>query len=203
MVLEGYASVTTRRVAGIVGQTAALVHYYYPTTEDLLVATYRRAVKRHDERVRQALGSDRPLHGLWNFYSDHKRMALGVEFMAMANHRKVIRAEIRKHDERDRRLQAKALSKILADSRMDLKMCTPLCAAMLLNGISRSLVMDAMLGISCAHADTRAFVERLLSQVERTRNSPSRLRRTGRYPKSVDAHRPPNRSQSRPSLRSR
>ena len=181
MVLEGYAAVTTRRVASIVGQTAALVHYYYPTTEDLLVATYRRAVERHDERVRQALGSDRPLHALWNFYSDQKRMALGVEFMAMANHRKVIRAEIREHDERDRRLQAKALSRILAGSKMDLKKCTPLCAAMLLNGISRSLVMDQMLGISCAHADTRAFVERLLGQLEGTPRY--RLRRTNNGPR--------------------
>ena len=183
MVLEGYAAVTTRRVASIVGQTAALVHYYYPTTEDLLVATYRRAVERHDERVRQALASDRPLHALWNFYSDQTRMALGVEFMAMANHRKIIRAEIREHDERDRRLQAKALSRIMADSKMDLRKCTPLCAAMLLNGISRSLVMDEMLGIACAHADTRAFVERLLGQLEGTRRSRNRRRRTNRRPK--------------------
>jgi TetR/AcrR family transcriptional regulator of autoinduction and epiphytic fitness len=178
MVLEGYASVTTRRVASMVGLTAALVHYYYPTTEDLLVATYKRAVERHDERVRQALESERPLHALWSFYSDPKRMALGVEFMAMANHRKVIRAEIRKHDERDRRLQAEALSAILADGEIDLKMCPPLCAAMLLSGISRSLVMDEMLGISCAHTETRAFIERLLGQLERTRKARNRPRHT-------------------------
>ena len=38
MVLEGYAAVTTRRVAGEVGLTAALVHYYFPKTDDLLLA---------------------------------------------------------------------------------------------------------------------------------------------------------------------
>jgi AcrR family transcriptional regulator len=189
MVLEGYASVTTRRVASMVGLTGALVHYYYPTTEDLLVATYRRAVERHDERVRQALGSDRPLHALWSFYSDPNRMSLGVEFMAMANHRKIIRAEIREHDERDRRLQADALSSILADGNIDLRTCPPLCAAMLLSAISRGLVMDEILGISCAHRETRAFIERLLGQIERTRKSHSGLQRPPRRTKSAGVKR--------------
>ena len=39
VVSEGYASVTTWRVAGMIGLTAALVHYYFATTDDLLVAT--------------------------------------------------------------------------------------------------------------------------------------------------------------------
>ena len=177
MVSEGYAAVTTRRVASLIGLTAALVHYYYPTTEDLLVATYRRAVERHDERVRRALASDRPLHALWSFYSDQTRMALGVEFMAMANHRKVIRAEIRDHDERDRKMQAEALSRMLAVAKTNSNMCPPLCVAFLLSGISRALVMDEMLGISCAHPETRAYIERLLGQLEKARKSQSRLQR--------------------------
>jgi AcrR family transcriptional regulator len=180
MVSEGYASVTTRRVAGMIALTAALVHYYFATTDDLLVATYRRAVVRYDERIRQALGSDRPLHALWNFYSDPTPIALGVEFMAMANHRKVIRAEIRDHDERDRKLQAGGLSRILAGSAKDLGGCSPLCTAMLLSVISRGFVMDEMLGISCAHTETRAFIERLLGRLERTRKSGTRQRRTFR-----------------------
>lgn len=188
MVLEGYASVTTRRVASMVGLTAALVHYYYPTTEDLLVATYRRAVERHDERVRQALASDRPLHALWSFFSDPNRMSLGVEFMAMANHRKGIRAEIREHDERDRRLQAEVLSSVLAAGKIDLRTCPPLCAAMLLSAISRGLVMDEILGISCAHRETRAFVERLLGEIE-TRKSPIGSQRVPRRTKTTGTQR--------------
>jgi AcrR family transcriptional regulator len=181
MVSEGYASVTTRRVASMIGLTAALVHYYFATTDDLLVATYRRAVERYDERIRHALDSDRPLRALWNFYSDDpNRMALGVEFMAMANHRKVIRAEIRDHDERDRKLQAGALTRILAASTEDLGRCSPLSTAMLLSVVSRGFVMDEMLGISCAHAETKTFIERLLGRLEGTRRSGTRQRRTFR-----------------------
>lgn len=176
MVSEGYAAVTTRRVASLIGLTAALVHYYYATTEDLLVATYRRAAERHDERVRQALAAEQPLHALWDYFSDQNRMALGVEFMALANHRKVIRAEIRDHDERDRRLQADAVSHILPADKASSNHCPPLSAAFLLSGISRALIMDQMLGISCGLPETRDYVERLLGQLEKARKSQGRRR---------------------------
>jgi AcrR family transcriptional regulator len=94
MVAEGYAAVNTRRVAAMVGVTAPLVHYYFATTEALLVAAYLRAAARADAREQQALASERPLHALWKFYSDSRKMALGQEFMALANHRKKIRAKI-------------------------------------------------------------------------------------------------------------
>ncbi len=171
MMSEGYAAVTTRRVAGLVGLTPALVHYYYLTTDDLLIATYRRAAERHDESIAQALQSDRPLHALWNLHSDPSHMSLGVEFMAMANHRKVIRAEIREHDERDRRLQAKALAGVLAECDFDLGQCPAPAMAMLLTVVARGLVMDDVLGISLAHAETRLKVERFLGQLEQSRKT--------------------------------
>jgi AcrR family transcriptional regulator len=178
MVAEGYAAVNTRRVASMVGVTAPLVHYYFETTERLLVAAYRRAVERADARCQQALASDRPLHALWSFYSDSGRMALGVEFMAMANHRKVIRVEIARHEDRDRRLQAKALANILANAGVSSKMCTPLSAAMLIGALGRAFVMDGVLGVTCAHAETRAFIERLIGLLESPPSSRARQRRT-------------------------
>ena len=166
MVSEGYASVTTRRVAGIVGLTPALVHYHYRTTEDLLIATYRRAIARRDQRIREAIDSERPMHALWNLNSDPSRMALGIEFVAMANHRKSIRTEMCRHTEDERKLHAYALSRCRAHAKADLWGCSPICAATLMNGITKGLVMDQILSISYAHAETREFIERLLDQLE-------------------------------------
>ena len=125
MVLEGYAAVTTRRVASKVGLTGALVHYYYPTTDDLLLAAYRRSVERFDQRIREAAASHRPLHALWNILTDSSHMALGVEFMALANHRKIVRMEIVQHDERIRKFLADALAGIFAAAGLDPKVCPP------------------------------------------------------------------------------
>ena len=51
MLDEGYAAVTTRRVAKDAGLTSALVHYYFPTTDDLLVALYRKASEDYHLRL--------------------------------------------------------------------------------------------------------------------------------------------------------
>src|SRR3546814_12227951 len=61
MIDAGYAAVSTRKVAAAVGQTPALVHYYFPATDDLLLAVYRRAAARNLERVNKALASPQPL----------------------------------------------------------------------------------------------------------------------------------------------
>lgn len=176
MVTEGYAAVSTRRVASEVGLTAALVHYYFPTTGDLLVAAYHRAVERHDERIRQALVSDRPLHALWNLLTDSSHMALGVEFAALANHRKHIRNEIAKHDERCRRFQVRALSRILGKPNVDAQLCSPLCLVMLMDGMSRSFVIDKTLGLSYGHAEAENFIERMLDRMESDRTSATKPR---------------------------
>ncbi|MGK2908303.1 MAG: TetR family transcriptional regulator [Sphingobium sp.] len=39
---EGYAAVSGRKVAARAGLNASLIHYYFPTSDDLLVAAYRR-----------------------------------------------------------------------------------------------------------------------------------------------------------------
>jgi AcrR family transcriptional regulator len=198
MVSEGYASVTTRRVASTVGLTPALVHYYFPTTEDLLVAAYRRAAERYDRHLGEAFTAPHPFHVLWNLLTDPNQMALGVEFMALANHRKIIRTEIALHDERARRMRAGAMAIIFAEAGIAPKTCPPLCALMLMEGMSRAFIMEEMLGISCAHPETRAFIKKLLDDIERPIKARNRPERTLRKTKTMDAER-----LARPSARTR
>ena len=42
MLREGYAAVSSRSVAASVGINAPLLHYYFPTIDDLFVAVVRR-----------------------------------------------------------------------------------------------------------------------------------------------------------------
>src|SRR5665213_3085391 len=39
---QGYGAASTRRVAQRAGLKASLVHYYFPTTEDLVLAVFKR-----------------------------------------------------------------------------------------------------------------------------------------------------------------
>jgi len=164
MLDEGYAAVSTRRVAKQIGLTPALVHYYFPATDDLLVAVYRRAVDKTVERLRTAISSEEPLHALWRFSTDADCTALAMEFMAMANHRKAIRAEIASSAERVRTMQAAALSKLAFDK--DPNGCDPLGVAALVVGIGRLLVMEGALGIALGHDRVRDIAEHWLDSLE-------------------------------------
>jgi TetR/AcrR family transcriptional regulator len=177
---EGYAAVSTRRVAKEVGPTPALVHYYFPTTDDLLLAVYRRAVERTQERFSKAVASKRPLRALWALSTDSACTALAMEFMALANHRKVIRAEIVRSAKCYRKMQADALSMLPREE--GLNGCPPLGLTVLIAGIARVLVMEKALGINSGHAEARAFVGRWLRRLEqgrkpRPRSEPQRRRR--------------------------
>ena len=166
MLSEGYAAVSTRRVAKEVGLTPALVHYYFKTTDDLLVALYRRATEQNLERLKAALASPQPLTALWDLSADAVRTSLTVEFMALANHRKAIQAEIARYAEFARELQAEAVARLLAGAAVDPKTFPASGVTALLVAAARSLVMEENVGIHGGHAEARAIVEMLLQRLQ-------------------------------------
>jgi TetR/AcrR family transcriptional regulator, regulator of autoinduction and epiphytic fitness len=165
MAEEGYAAVSTRRVAKEAGVNAALVHYYYSTTDDLFVALHRRMMDATVEELKRLLDCKNPLAAYWQFQSQRAQAALGVEFIALANHRKAIRADIAASAEQARELQVEMLAAALARSGVTPGVCSPLSLAILLNGIARTLVNEESIGIAHGHDEVRAVVEWALSRI--------------------------------------
>jgi TetR/AcrR family transcriptional regulator len=166
IVEEGYAAVSTRRVGLDAGVKPPLVHYYFPTTEDLLLAVYDRAGKRAHQRTLEALGSARAVQAYWDLSRQSAHTSLGTELYALANHRKTIRSEIAESGVGFRTSEAEALSRALGD-RLDTSICDAKALIVLISGISRILVMEAATGLTDGHAEVSALVEWLLSQVVR------------------------------------
>jgi AcrR family transcriptional regulator len=167
MRVEGYAAVSTRRVAKEVGLTPGLVHYYFPVTDDLLIAVYRRAAERTMEGFAKAISSADPVQALWRLHTDRACTALAMEFMALANHRKAIRTEIVRSTESYRAMQAAALAQLQKDAR--LSTVPAFGMSVLMAGVSSVLVMEGALGISSGHAEAKEFVEGWLSGLEQVR----------------------------------
>jgi AcrR family transcriptional regulator len=168
MVEEGYAAVSTRRVAARARLKAPLVHYYFPTMDDLLVAVYRRAAERGLERLTCVLASGQPLRALWEYNCDlgDADTALALELMALANHRKVVGKEIARYGGVIRQVQTMALSSLIKDGLIDPNIYPPAGLTVLMAGISRALVMEEALGISLGHAEAKAIMESLLRRFE-------------------------------------
>jgi AcrR family transcriptional regulator len=166
MLEEGYAAVTSRRVAEKAALKPQLVHYYFRTMDDLFLAAFRRRAEEGLEAQAQALQSPQPLWALWRFSTDPAATAITMEFVALANHRKALKAEIAYYAERFREEQHKALSTVLRRYRVDPAEVPPLVWSVLMTSVSRVLVMEQALGMSAGHAETVEFVERYLHRLE-------------------------------------
>ncbi len=103
LIEEGYAAVTSRRVADRAGLKPQLVHYYFRTMEDLFLAVFHRRAEEGLTVLAAALQSRQPLWALWRFSTAPQATRLTMEFMGLANHRKALRAEIVYYAERFRR----------------------------------------------------------------------------------------------------
>jgi AcrR family transcriptional regulator len=171
MLEEGYAAVTSRRIAARAGLKPQLVHYYFRTMDDLFLALFRRRADQSLERQARALDSAQPLWSLWDLSRDPRGTALTMEFTALANHRKAIQAELSASAERYRAGLLEAFRSVLTRYEIDQAEYPPIVCAVLLTSISTFLVIEeAMLGMSTGHAETVVFVEDVIRRLEGERH---------------------------------
>ena len=160
---EGYAAATSRRVAAEAGVRQPLVYYYFPTMDDLFVEVLREGAEVALERMRTLLTDDDPLQALWLLNSDSAVTSLNTEFMALANHRKVIGAELKAYAERVRDIETAAVTMVLRANGVDLEKYPPSAISMLIAQTARSLCNEKTVGVTQGHDELRTFVQRQMS----------------------------------------
>ncbi|MFG1935316.1 TetR/AcrR family transcriptional regulator [Mycobacterium sp. NPDC048908] len=165
MLEEGYAAATSRRVAAKAGVKPALVHYYFPSMDDLFVAVLRDKAEHNLQRQREAIADAQPLHALWLLNSATDAQ-LFTEFLAMANHRKAIRSEISAYAMRFRDLEEGVVTLALKARGVDLEQFPPVVMSMIMGGLARMVMHEQGLGITHGHEEATAFIERCLDRFE-------------------------------------
>lgn len=166
MLDDGYAAVTYRAVAAKAGVTSALVQYYFPTLDELFVATIRRRSEQNLQRLQEALGSgEQPLRVLWEYSNNEATAALPTEFMALGNHRKSIRSAICEMTKQVREVQFNVLADEPADSLLKLEL-TPRAMLFLVTAIPKLLQLEEGVGIDAGHTNIVDVIERYLTSQE-------------------------------------
>lgn len=94
--------------------------------------------------------------------SDTAVTALNAEFMALANHRKAIGAELKAYAERVRDIETAAVTMVLRANGVDLEEYPPVAISMLIAQVARSLCNESAVGVTQGTTSC-AFVERQLS----------------------------------------
>jgi AcrR family transcriptional regulator len=168
MLDAGYAAVTYRSVASGAGVTAGLVQYYFPTLDDLFLALLRRRSDDNHGRLLAALQTrvEEPLRVAWEFSTDETTAALLLEFMALANHRKVIRAAILEVTERTRKTQLEVLRACWDEYRDVGCGLSPEALLFVLHGIPKMIQLEEAFGLSTGHDEVVRHVQKRLKSIE-------------------------------------
>ena len=138
MLEEGYPAASSRRVAEKAGLKHQLVHYYFHGMDELFTASFRRSAERGLRVQAEALKSPQPLWALWRWHTSTVNAPLWTEYIAMANHRKGLRAEIAYYSKRFREEQRWIVDRALKAYGVDPNELPAVVAIVLLTSVSRS-----------------------------------------------------------------
>ena len=166
MLDEGYAAVTSRRVAAKAGLKPQLVHYYFRTMDDLFLEVFRRRADENVARAERAIAADGSLRVLWQLNADPRGARFNIEFVALANHRKAIRTEIARYAERFRAIQLEAVSAALQKIGVSDEELPPVVALLIMTGVTQVLALEEALGVTAGHETTRSFMTGTIARVD-------------------------------------
>jgi AcrR family transcriptional regulator len=166
MVEQGYAGVTSRSIGATAGVPASLVHYYFPTLDDLFVAMLRRGLERSKERFLAAIRSPRPLRALWDLQLDRRSTSVTVELVALSNHRPAVREALAAMSREFQQLQVDELTDLLDRYGVDTDQFPAELAVLAIGGIARSIVREGAMGSAVGHDVALAAIDRLIDRLE-------------------------------------
>lgn len=166
LIEEGYAAVTSRRVAAKADLKPQLVHYYFRTMDDLFIELFQRNADASLARAEKVLAANPSLKDLWELNGDPRGAKFLIEFAALANHRKPIRAEIAKYAKRNRAMQLAALSKALAGAGVVDAQVPAVAALLLMTGLGQIVGIEKALGMNDGHKETLAFIEAAVAMLD-------------------------------------
>ncbi|ORB65564.1 TetR/AcrR family transcriptional regulator [Mycolicibacterium tusciae] len=171
MLAEGYAAVTSRRVAAEAEVNPGLVYYYFGPMDNLFIEVFRRSAARMLGRQAEALASDQPLWALWDLIREQSNTTLNLEFLALGNHRQAVKDDMKEFSVRFRRIQFDGLSEILNRYEVDTKQWPPEAVMLFMDGVGRFMGEERTYDLDLGHEQAIRVMERLIGELEGRRRA--------------------------------
>jgi AcrR family transcriptional regulator len=163
---EGYHAISARRVAQKAGLKPQLVHYYFRSMEELVVAVFQRSSAKYFGMHDEALSSRHPLRALWALNSNLPEGKRMTEYVALGKVYPALRDEMRQTGESFRRMQIEAIERLYAERSLDHVMVGPQGLVLLMSAVARNFVIENEVGLSLAHAEVKGLIALVLDRLD-------------------------------------
>lgn len=159
---EGYHAFSARRVAQKAGLKPQLVHYYFRSMEELVVAVFQRSSAKYFRLHDEALSSRHPVRALWALNSNLPEGKRMTEYVALGKVYPALREAMRETGENFRRLQIEAMERIYTERGFDETVIGPRGLVLLMSAVARNFVIEGEVGVQAGHEEVRDLIARLL-----------------------------------------
>lgn len=159
---EGVSGVTARSVAQKVGLSHQIVHYYFKSMDELLIAVVEQGTARAIAELKAALEADDPLKVVVELNSTLPSVALSTEFYLYAGSRPALRAAVGGGLDRFRAAQVEVVAAHLQRAGLAERL-PPVVATVVLSNVLRALALEGPIGVTQGHAETLAWLRELLA----------------------------------------
>ncbi|MEJ5979279.1 TetR/AcrR family transcriptional regulator [Novosphingobium sp. PS1R-30] len=162
---EGAAGLTASNVAKKADVKAHMVHYYFRSIEDLVLALIRQHGSLGLKNTARAIASDEPLRALWEVETSFKWMSVAMELSNIAIRREDMRAEMMRYIEDMRNLQAEGIQRHFQLRGIECAV-PPKALTIMVAGIARQIVREKEFDVSLGHDEMAAVVETFLDSLK-------------------------------------
>lgn len=161
---DGAAGLTASAVARKAGVKAHLVHYYFRSINDLVLALVRQHGTLGLKNTARAIASDEPLRALWEIEITYKWSVVAMELSAFAIRHDAVRAEMMRYIEDLRSLQAEGIARHFQLRGIESPI-PPMTLTIMIAGIARQLVREKEYNVSLGHKEMIEVVEEFLERL--------------------------------------
>jgi AcrR family transcriptional regulator len=171
LVADGYAAITTRRLAREAQVNHGLVHYYFGSMENLLVRVLERFTARLVERQRAMYAADLPFVEKWrqamsyldeDFASGYQKV--WYELQALAWNRPELRERIAEQTRAWRSVLREAFEPARREHEIDMPL-EPLVT--LVSTFNQGIILERLSGIDSGHRELLDWIEAWLERRQR------------------------------------
>jgi AcrR family transcriptional regulator len=161
LVSDGYARITTRRVAAEAGVNHGLVHYYFGSMEELLLQVLERFTGRLVARQREMYEADMPFIEKWRtamryLESDREYQKVWCELQALAWNRPELRERVAHVDAEWRAVLSEALAE--PRERYGIDMPLPALVSLVIT-FNEGIIFERLSGIETGQAELLEWIE--------------------------------------------
>lgn len=158
---EGAGALTASSVAKKVGVKAHMVHYYFRSMEELVLALVRQHGVLGLKNTARAIASDEPLRALWEVETAYKWSIVAMELSTFALHHEIVGAEMMRYIEDMRALQADGIARHFELNGIECPI-PPMAISIMISAIARQIQREKEYKVSLGHDDMFAVVNDFL-----------------------------------------